>query len=144
MDELAKAAAAFRAAIEQTPAAKLTVCMLGFPAGACGDATPLLGYYLKTRGFGTFNYVLGMAEGEDGDQYSHAWLRQGDIIVDITADQFPDQAPVIVADSSPWHNRFEVEVPYEADFHVYDAHTVATLGAAYAAVMETLLEMNAG
>lgn len=116
----------------------MPITLQGFPAGACGDATPLLGYYLKTHGFGTFDYVSGIGEDEDGERTSHAWLRQGDIIVDITADQFRDKAPVIVTDASPWHEGFEVEVPHEADFHVYDANTVATLSGAYAAIMETL------
>lgn len=115
-----------------------------FPHGACGDATLLLGYYLKTLGLGTFDYVLGMGEGEDGDQYSHAWLRQGDIIVDITADQFPAKAPVIVTDASPWHDSFSAEVLHEADFHVYDGHTVATLSAAYGTIMETLEAAGGG
>ncbi|MFK3968598.1 hypothetical protein ACI2KT_34125 [Ensifer adhaerens] len=143
MDELAKAAAAFRAAIEQTPAAKLPITLQAFPEGACGDATDLLGYYLKTQGFGTFDYVSGEAWDEDGEWYSHAWLRQGNVIVDITADQFPGKAPVIVTDTSPWHDGFEVKVLHEADFHVYDANTVSTLAATYAAVMETLDGMKA-
>lgn len=77
MDELTKAAAAFRAAIEKTPAAKLPVTLQEFPHGACGDITLVLGHYLKTHGFGTFDYVFGMAKDEEGDRYSHAWLRQG-------------------------------------------------------------------
>lgn len=138
MEELTKAAAVFRAAIEQTRAEKLPITLQAFPAGACGDATVLLGYYLKTQGFGTFDYVLGMREDADGERYSHAWLRQGGVIVDITADQFPGNAPVIVTHASSWHDGFEVEVLHEADFHVYDAYTVATLSAAYKTVMETV------
>lgn len=45
MDELTKAAAAFRAAIEKTPAAKLPVTLQEFPHGACGDITLILGHY---------------------------------------------------------------------------------------------------
>ncbi|MBD9638475.1 hypothetical protein IB277_19415 [Ensifer sp. ENS07] len=142
MDELAKAAGAFRAALENTPRAALPVTLQEFPNGACGDATLLLGTYLKTLGFGTFDYVLGRGE-DNGETYSHAWLRQGNIIIDITADQFPGQEPLIVTGASPWHDGFEAEVQHEADFHVYDAHTVAMLGAAYAAVMATLEAMGA-
>lgn len=144
MDELANAAAAFRAAIERTPAAQLPIGLQGFPKGACGDATDLLGYYLKTQGLGTFDYVSGEGWDEDGEWFSHAWLRQGNVIVDITADQFPGKAPVIVTDASPWHDGFEAEVPHEADFHVYDPNTVSTLAAAYAVVLETLERMNSG
>ncbi|MGG7539353.1 hypothetical protein [Rhizobium sp. 12,4] len=135
MNELVRAAAAFRAAIEQTPSAELTVTMQDFPHGACGDATLLLGYFLKTLGFGTFDYVLGLREDEEGEQYSHAWLRQGNVIVDITADQFPGKSPVIVTEETRWHDEFQAEVLHEADFHVYDGYTVAALSRAYAAIM---------
>lgn len=127
MDELTRAAAAFRAAIEQTPAAKLPIGLQAFPTGACGDTTDLLGYYLKSQGFGTFDYVSSEGWDDDGEWYSHAWLRQGSVIVDITADQFPGKAPVIVTDASPWHDGLEGKVLHEADFHVYDGYTVSTL-----------------
>lgn len=144
MEEIAKAAGAFRAAIEQTPAAGLPVALQKFPRGACGDATLLLGYHLKTQGFGTFEYVLGMGVDDEGDRYSHAWLRQGKIIVDITADQFPNNAPVIVAEASPWHEGFEVEVPHEADFHIFDGYTFASLSIAYKAIAANLEDPGAG
>jgi hypothetical protein len=104
----------------------------------------LLGYYLKTHGFGTFDYVSGEAWDENGEWFSHAWLRQGDVIVDITADQFPGNAPVIVTDASPWYSGFEVEVPHQADFHIYDGHTLASLSAAYRTVMTNLEGIGAG
>ncbi|ULJ74490.1 hypothetical protein [Rhizobium gallicum] len=138
MDELAKAADVFRAAMENTPRTKLPITLQEFPHGACGDATLLLGYHLRSLGFGTFDYVSGEGTDEDGEWYSHAWLRQGDIIIDITADQFPGQPAVIVTDNSPWHDGFEVEVPHVADFHIFDEFTASTLGAAYKAIMETL------
>lgn len=144
MEGLTKAAGMFREAIGHTSREKLPVTLQEFPHGACGDATLLLGYYLKTLGFGTFDYVLGMGEDEDGGQYSHAWLRQGDIIVDITADQFRAKAPVIVTDASPWHEGFSTQVLHEADFHVYDSYTVATLSAAYGTIMETLEAAGSG
>ncbi len=50
MDELAKAAAAFRAAIEQTPSDRLPIGLQWFSRSTRGDATELLGYYLKTHG----------------------------------------------------------------------------------------------
>lgn len=143
MDELAKAAETFRAALENTPSAKLPIGLQAFPRGACGDASLLLGYYLKTQGFGTFDYVSGAGWDENGEWYSHAWIRQGNVIVDITADQFAGQPPVVVTDTSPWHGTFEVEVPHEADFHVYkDAYAVAMLGGAYRTVMATLKAMG--
>ncbi len=144
MDELAKAAETFRAALENTPRAKLPIGLQAFPTGACGDTVDLLGYYLKAQGFGTFDYVSGEGWDDNGEWYSHAWLRQDNVIVDITADQIPGNAPVIVTDASPWHDGLEGKVLHEADFHVYDSYTVSTLAEAYAAVMETLEGMKAG
>lgn len=80
-----------------------------------------------------------MREDEDGEQYSHAWLRQGNIIVD----QFPGKPPVIVTEVTRWYDGFEAEVQHEADFHVYDGHTVAALARAYAAVIANLEGMGA-
>lgn len=87
---------------------------------------------LTLQGLGTFDYVLG----EKGDR-THAWIQHGDIIIDITADQFTeiDQA-VIVAANSVWHEQFTSSVLHEADFMIYDNYTRATLGAAYHSVMQ--------
>ncbi len=138
IEKLAEAAAQFRRAIERTDPAKLPIGLRTFPVGACGDATLLLGAHLKSLGFGSFEYVLGR-RGEGEDRHSHAWLRQGDILIDITADQFQEiEAPVIVATTSDWHGTFEVEVPHEADFRVYDERTATTLGAAYRVIRESL------
>ena len=39
-----------------------------------------------------------------GNGREHVWLRQNDIVIDITADQFDEgQAKVIVTRHSPWH-----------------------------------------
>src|SRR5690606_15234832 len=56
-----------------------------FPSGACGDTTPLLGTYLIEQGFETFMY----ASGNKGNT-THAWLQLNSIVIDITADQFPE------------------------------------------------------
>jgi hypothetical protein len=61
MDGLAKVAAAFRAALEQTPSDKLPIASVV----PLGDATDLLDHYLKTHG--------------DPDQDRHAYhLRRWD------------------------------------------------------------------
>jgi hypothetical protein len=138
VEQLEILARQFREAIERTPRNQLPLGLQNFPVGACGDATLLLGHYLKAQGFGYFDYVSG-TRGEGDDWHSHAWLRREDVIIDITADQFPeiDQA-VIVATGSPWHGEFESEVLNEADFVVYDPHTAATLGAAYRVVLQNM------
>ena len=73
-----------------------------FPRGACGDAARLLATYLREQECGTFDYCFGQRRGK-----SHAWLWRGELVVDITADQFEDQdSPVIVTRNSIWHSTF--------------------------------------
>lgn len=123
-------AAHFRAAIESCDRSSLPVSFERFPRGACGDATLLLAKFLEESGFGKFNYVLGERNGS-----SHAWLENGEVITDITADQFPDMPhPVFVAGESEWHSSFNGEVLHVADIEIYDEHTRATLRGAYSIV----------
>lgn len=96
-------------------------------------------HYLKVQGLGSFDYVLGK-RGKGGKRHSHAWLQQGPIIVDITADQFPEiDHAVIVSDGSVWHAAFEAEILHEADFMIYDTYTVATLVAVYQRILQASL-----
>lgn len=87
---------------------------------------------------GSWDYVSGM-RGKANDRHSHAWIKRGDIIIDITADQFDEiKASVIVAKASLWHDSFDTEILHEADFHVYDPATIITLSSAYANILDTL------
>ena len=89
-----------------------------FPRGSCGWASLLLGAVLKDEGIEGFVYICGeRPDGNPTRMASHAWLAQGTLVVDITADQFPD-APnsVIVANSSVWHISFQEEHREPADF----------------------------
>lgn len=132
MEQLAIVARNFRDAIERTPADQLPISLQTFPAGACGDATLLLGHYLKAQGLNAFDYVLGERDG-----HSHAWLQRGSLIVDITADQFDEvHEPIVVSTDSLWHGSFTTEVLHEADFTIYDAYTAANVGAAYHAIIQ--------
>ena len=122
----------FRDAIERTPSNELPITMQAFPAGACGDATLLLGHYLIAHGLDAFDYVLG-----ERDDHSHAWLQQGTLIVDITADQFAEiDEPILITTNPVWHDGFAGEVLHEADFTIYDAYTAANLGATYHAIVQ--------
>jgi len=86
-----------------------------FPRGACGDASILLAHHLSLNGFGPFRYVCGR-HGEA----SHVWLSNGDLIIDITADQFEDfDVPVFVASSSPWHDARNGVDQHEANVAVW-------------------------
>jgi hypothetical protein len=124
----------FRNAVERIDKSRLPITLQDFPHGACGDAALLLAKYLERQGFGKFDYMLGTR-----DEHSHAWLQRGDLIADITADQFPDNADaVIVKLKSAWHAEFQGEIENVADFEIYDDRTRAILGAAYAEIVASI------
>jgi hypothetical protein len=134
MDKLHALASAFRRAILSCDPKALPTRPLDFPRGTCGEATLLLAKYLEEQGCGRFNYVLGQR-----DNKSHAWLQRGDLIVDITADQFADQpASVIVTAESPWHRGFAGEIQHVADFTTYDKRTVTSLGNMYQVITKQI------
>jgi hypothetical protein len=134
LSRLRELASAFRCAIERTDRKKLPVTLQEFPK-ACGETALLLGTFLKNRGMGSFEYVCGWRNG-----YSHAWLEADGIIIDITADSFPDQSEqVIVTTCSLWHGGFERRGrPHEADYRLYDRNTVKQCGWAYNIVVEQI------
>lgn len=130
----------FRKALENCPKEILPVGFEKFPTGSCGDACLLLGRYLRDSGLGDFDYVLGEAGAHDDDTWhSHAWLQQGDLIVDITADQFADfDYPVVVTTDSQWHRKYRVKDVHPADYEIYDDYTRAVLTSAYRKVTDFL------
>jgi hypothetical protein len=108
----------------------------GFPAGCCGDASELLAAHLTELGHGPFTYVFGLrGEVASGTHTSHAWLTLGELVVDITADQFPEVAnPVIVTTDSAWHRTFRIDQTRVADFRQWDEATVARLSHVFATI----------
>lgn len=136
-EEIYKAAEEVRSAIERADRASLPITFENFPRGSCGDATLILGTHLKSLGFGPFNYVVGDRGNQcEGTWHSHAWLEGEGLVIDITADQFPEfPHKVFVAPTSSFHETFDSEATHEADFHIYDQHTVATLSAAYSTIL---------
>lgn len=137
-------ATAFRGALERCDRSRLGITFSSFPRGSCGDAALLLGRFLKDHNAGPVVYILG--ERGEGDSWrSHAWLHVGNIIVDITADQFDDMAErVIVTRSSHWHQTFDAEARGEGDYRIYDAATVGNLGRIYAVVLEQVQTSELG
>ncbi len=109
--------------------------MQDFPWGSCGDATPLLGAYLVEHGFGSFSYALGSRH--PNGHHSHAWLEADGVIVDITADQFPEvDQKVIATRQSAWHAAFERdEEPHPAHYRVYDRRAASELERAYRVIL---------
>ena len=134
MGKLHALASAFRRAILSCDSRALPTRFLDFPRGTCGEATLLLAKYLEEQGCGKFYYMLGQR-----DNQSHAWLQRGDLIVDITADQFADQpAPVVVTTNSPWHQAFAGKAQHVADFTTYDKRTVTNLGNIYRVITKQI------
>ena len=95
-----------------------------FPQACCGDATELLGQYFLENGIKS-KYVCGNRYFEDPEEgtQSHAWLLIGNLIVDITGDQFADRISyynydkkVYVGTGDAFHDLFEVE---ERDIEVF-------------------------
>lgn len=132
-----------RNAIELLPKSLLGTGMEHFPRGACGDASLLLGAYLADSGYKNFEYVCGERGSKNDDTWtSHAWLTSGNLIVDITADQFGD-APsgIIVSNNSPWHNQFRVESSYGneiSDFRLWTGGGIPQLHRIYEVIQPSL------
>ena len=138
---IAEAATRFRAAIGKCGPA-LDFSFRQFPRGTCGDVAPLLGTFLSEQGFGTFEYVLG-ERGEqraDANTYqSHAWIQQGPLIVDITADQFPEiDQKVIVTQTSDWHRTFNTKILHNADYRIFDGWAKERLHAIYQSILAAM------
>lgn len=139
-EEILRVATRMRSALESSDKAKMPIMLQDFPAGSCGDAALLLAAYLGELGFGEFQYVLASrGDARINTWHSHAWLEGCGLIVDITADQFPNfQERVFVGESSEFHSTFEVEERYVADFRRYDSHTVKEYRRAYAEAMKLI------
>jgi hypothetical protein len=138
--ELKSAATKFRLAIERCDRRRLSDAFQDFPKGSCSDAALLLRAFLQDQGLGTFQYLLGWRDGNNGRRRSHAWLAAGGLVVDITADQFPEiDEKVIVTENSGWHAAIPLdEDNQEADYRRYDQNTVAVLGSSYRVILAEL------
>lgn len=88
-----------------------------FPRGSCGDASEMLGQFLHDAGLGRW-YLHSTWFGE----WSHGWIEQAGLIVDITADQFETVAdPVLVTRDRAWHGLGAPDRQL-AGIHWWDGH----------------------
>ena len=107
-----------------------------FPHGSCSSACFLLGRWLTENGFHDFDYVVL----KDGTR-SHVWVQNGDLVVDITGDQFGPPVPsVYVGDKKkhPLATTFEERCRATVDYHNYDSRTRSCLDALYRILMTAL------
>jgi len=129
LDEIRATAQRFRVALEGTGPFNLHG-LRTFPAGACGDSCRLLAEYLRAAGLGEFGIVTGWRRPQ---MITHAWLVQGDVIVDITADQFVEvDTPLIVTTRSDWHDRWDAGSPSWRDVGLSYYHKSAGAAADFA------------
>lgn len=134
IEEIKLASTKFRNAINKCHSL-LGITFKNFPEGSCGDAAPLLGTYLIENKLGEFQYYTGNY-GAKETWSSHAWLQAGSLVVDITADQFPDiTKKIIVEEHSLWHKKLNGEALNLADYRIYDDSTVSNLSYLYKIIM---------
>ena len=82
-----------------------------FPSGSCEAASVIAGMYLQKIGFGEVVLKVGKRPtDQEGSYNNHIWLMVSNkYIFDITADQYDDcDEEIIVSESSPFHNTFQV------------------------------------
>ncbi|MET1080353.1 MAG: hypothetical protein ABWY06_20260 [Pseudomonas sp.] len=129
----------FRAILASVPPPQRHASLKRFPHLSCGTTSELLGSYLHALGFGRFDYRHGSREGIA----SHAWIQQGTLIIDLTADQFgPHLPPVMVTRDSPWHAGFAPRRSYPIDIPASDEGALRPLWPFYQVLLALLPSLN--
>ena len=109
IDRLRTHVRTFRAAHERWSSRETHPWTSDFPEGQCGNASRLLARYLTELGYSDIHIVSG-ASREDpkgGQRFTHAWLKVGRYVVDITCDQFADHpGDFVFAEETRFHNSF--------------------------------------
>ncbi|HDS05872.1 MAG TPA: hypothetical protein ENN95_02400 [Deltaproteobacteria bacterium] len=139
INKIRETATVFRNAIEVC-APSLGVIFKKFPSGACGEAVLLLGTYLIEQDLGEFQYMLGdYGARTDSNWSSHAWLQADNLVVDITADQFPEvNEKVVVQDYSKWHAKLNGKSLHIADYRILNTYTVSSLNGMYRKIIAVI------
>jgi len=105
--ELEKVAIACRVGLLSLVDAKGSI-LNGFPAGACGVASDILGRVAWETFQHEGEYVCGTRHPSLKDGANHAWFEVGDFIIDITYDQFQATglSGWVFDRNDGWHARF--------------------------------------
>jgi hypothetical protein len=99
-EEIRVLATAFRKALEKGDHKAWGDTWKEFPRGVCGNASEILGRFLRERMGDKPTYVCGVRCLDDTPEASHGWLEINGLIVDITADQFGGPPVVVTRDHS--------------------------------------------
>ena len=124
IEVLERLAKVWRAAMERTDLSDVAT-FYWFPKGSCGDSSLLLEKFLRDHHIEGCFYVQGESVPEHPDCRSHAWLEYGDVILDITADQFachPGPSVIVTRDRT-WHSHFVEEEREASRIEDYDDFT---------------------
>ncbi len=115
-DRIATAAKHLRDLLERIPASECYPGYEGFPHGWCGHASELLCTYLNDLRLSSVESFYVMGEHHTPHYQSHAWVEAGDLIIDITADQFAAELPQVwLTTDRGWHEQFDVKERWRAD-----------------------------
>ncbi len=142
IERIEQLARKMRSAIEAVPRLDLPIGLSDFPSAACTDSALLLGAYFIDSEVEGFVYVRAERwSDERNTDISHAWLARETLVVDITADQFPDGPDsVIVADPSRWHHTFQIKEDTEpCDFRSWSGLGIEPLHHLYALLQKDLV-----
>jgi len=114
LDRIRAVAERYRSALESTPFGDRDGSLTDFPERCCHHASFLLLCHFGQLGIEGFAIYQGTSP-EDESQ-KHQWLQKGDLVVDITADQFLRHGlpSVVVTHDSAWHRaRRGRRLPYD-------------------------------
>lgn len=109
-DELLALSVRFREAVEKVlrDLPRVPSNLDRFPNGCCGQLSWMLGQILNDRFDDRVLYVsANHCEGNG----SHGWLRCGNIVIDVTGDQFTGRPAVYAGVPDSWFDQWEIDEP---------------------------------
>ena len=83
---------------------RLPVNMTNYPRGCCDNCSEILGDYLISRGLAPAVFVKAFK-----GKRSHAWIEVGNLVIDITGDQFDGRPSVFFDVPDTWVKKWKVD-----------------------------------